>query len=284
MRRAPQGKPGIVRDEDGTLLGANLGYDYCAEHESGIGDIRFGFGLMPKGEHPETWGIARRTVTQVPAALKLVDQGDAGLAILYNPHESSEKYILEDLLKAPSKRVEVMKKNGKPFKNPKFEWVPGEFGSAWDSSGFAFRSTDREAVQEIWDALQAKDATVMLGGPDGWNPFGGAGIVIGIKSRFPPEVLDAQYEYDKEQYEVNKYMADSGIEELLKDSGKRWFALRPSRMAKGLTTKNGRKAEPGDICFWLNPMEQHKYNSGWWTLADLQAWAQNKGPVMKEAR
>ncbi|NWG20775.1 MAG: hypothetical protein HXY39_10660 [Chloroflexi bacterium] len=36
----------------------------------------------------------------------------------------------------------------------------------------------------------------------------------------------------------------------------------------------------GEIRFWLNPMDQELYRSGWFSIDDLIAWTHNHGPVM----
>lgn len=38
------------------------------------------------------------------------------------------------------------------------------------------------------------------------------------------------------------------------------------------------------IVFWLNPWEQRIHHSGWFTVEELELWAENKGPVMKEIK
>ncbi len=60
---------------------------------------------------------------------------------------------------------------------------------------------------------------------------------------------------------------------LLKESGKSWFSLQPSRFAYDTQTKH--------VTFLLNPFNQRAYNFGWYTLEELRLWAVNQGPVMK---
>lgn len=35
----------------------------------------------------------------------------------------------------------------------------------------------------------------------------------------------------------------------------------------------------GEIRFWLNPMDQESYRSGWFSIDDLIAWVHNYGPI-----
>jgi hypothetical protein len=36
----------------------------------------------------------------------------------------------------------------------------------------------------------------------------------------------------------------------------------------------------GDIRFWLNPIDQELYQSGWYTIDDLIAWTRGVGPII----
>lgn len=79
----------------------------------------------------------------------------------------------------------------------------------------------------------------------------------------------------KESHEAAAKLASdfaaTGVEAKLKAAGKRWYALSPRRF------------DDGRLMAWLNPMEQHEYNYGWFSIADLEMWAQGKGPVIKKA-
>ncbi|MBP9819936.1 hypothetical protein KBC79_04325 [Candidatus Woesebacteria bacterium] len=60
---------------------------------------------------------------------------------------------------------------------------------------------------------------------------------------------------------------------LLKESGKSWFSLQPSKFTYDPQTMR--------VTFLLNPFNQRAYNFGWYTLDELRLWAVNQGPVMK---
>ena len=60
------------------------------------------------------------------------------------------------------------------------------------------------------------------------------------------------------------------IEQELRKAGKRWFSIG-SRVIQD---------EDGTLRTWLNPMDQNKYNCGWFTFDDLRAWARDEGPVI----
>ena len=54
------------------------------------------------------------------------------------------------------------------------------------------------------------------------------------------------------------------IEQRLRHAGRDWFQLR----------------EEGDA-WLLNPVQQDRYNHGWFTLADLEEWVHDRGPIVK---
>ena len=61
MRRATYGRPRLVK-HDGLVLGINLGYGGCAEHERGIEGIQNAFGLQLDG----LVGYEARKITKLP--------------------------------------------------------------------------------------------------------------------------------------------------------------------------------------------------------------------------
>ena len=79
---------------------------------------------------------------------------------------------------------------------------------------------------------------------------------------------------DEDYFRLITVASETGIYKILKDAGKRFFALSPK-------WKDDNKEE---VVFWLNPIEQHIYNYGWFTVEDLKLWAKNEGPVMMEKR
>lgn len=56
----------------------------------------------------------------------------------------------------------------------------------------------------------------------------------------------------------------------LNDQGKEWYSLERWQWMDG------------DIRFWLNPTDQFTYRPGWYSIDELIAWAQNRGPVVVE--
>ena len=60
------------------------------------------------------------------------------------------------------------------------------------------------------------------------------------------------------------------VKSALTDQGKEWHSLERWQWMDG------------EIRFWLNPNEQDIYRAGWFSIDDLIAWAQDRGPIMIE--
>lgn len=56
----------------------------------------------------------------------------------------------------------------------------------------------------------------------------------------------------------------------LRDQGKEWRSLERWQYIDG------------QICFWLNPVDQSRYRMGWFSIDDLIQWSHDTGPVMIE--
>ncbi|MBX0328047.1 hypothetical protein K2Z83_10200, partial [Oscillochloris sp. ZM17-4] len=58
------------------------------------------------------------------------------------------------------------------------------------------------------------------------------------------------------------------LKSALDDQGKEWRSLERWQWMDG------------QIRFWLNPTDQVRYQSGWYTIDELMLWARNRGPVL----
>lgn len=59
------------------------------------------------------------------------------------------------------------------------------------------------------------------------------------------------------------------VKKALSDQGKQWRSLERWQWIDG------------QIHFWLNPTDQELYQLGWYTIDDLIAWTQDRGPVLR---
>lgn len=258
---------GLLKAEDGALIGINLGAGYCAEHEWGIKELRRVFGMTEDG-----YGLAKRTIRQIPTC-KDYDTREERSYVTFLATKKMSTLVCSPYMtaKVDNKNPELSSYNYKDQMNV-----------AWDEESFgiiAFSKEDKEAVKEIYDAIQKKDLAIWLGGG---GVFQNAGLVLAIVSRIPKENADTLRDADIDKERLLKAAKETGIEGLLKKVGKQWFALSP-KWTTAIHTADGRNIEDTKypVMFWLNPMEQQKYNAGWFTVENLELWAEDKGPVIK---
>lgn len=218
------------------LCGINLGYDHCAEHEWGIDILNCKFKVNTSDG---VFGIDKRKITTLPDNLFFEEKGNKKIIAC-----SSSHYIPDYMLKDE------------------------KLTTAWSERDFCIASTSHD-MNELWEAFQNLDIAIGLGGKS--NPFAGSGLIFMIVSNLPNATKQSMYNADKEYYDLQKDAHATGIYELLKEHGKKFFALSPAR------------DDDGSIRFWLNPYEQDKYNFGWYTLKDLQDWANDKGVIVRHA-
>lgn len=271
MRRACQDTDFI--EHDGELIGLCLGADYCAEHEWGIKGIHRQWGIPWKT--PGVYGFARRQVTVVPDFLRFLE--DKKEAILWadeihrdGPFPEKVKDFLEAVhcqelhLAKPDDRFETK-----------------DLVAAWDESGFAIRvrGDKKGFLKTLYEAALRKDLVICL--KHTGNPFSNAGLTLLISSKIPQDVVDRCRAGDVDHEEMIQAAKDTGVEDRLRKAGKQWFALSPKWAKEIKSTKDGEIKTTHPVIFWLNPMQQDKNNSGWYTVEQLDQWANNQGPIPK---
>jgi hypothetical protein len=280
MRRAYQ-DVGIYLDDNGSIIGAALGWDFTAEHEWGISYIKHAFGMQDEPTR-SCYGIECRTVTKVPKSLYFYEMKREwkdwnsktrrnrkssamfGYLVFHDwPRLASQDVTGEGLDSLMGSTIDIGDK---------------EVAAAWDSKSFAIRVCGEERIKQLrdlYEALQRCDAAIFMGGNTKNNPFSRSGLTVAIRSKLPQNVLEAHSKTDLERLELQEAMEQSGIEEILRKAGKGFYSLKPDYHKHDDGTK--------ELMFWLNPHEQHLYNYGWMSLDDLKDWAQNKGKVMKNS-
>ena len=248
-------------------LGVNLSADYCAEHEWGIKPLYAAFGIK---HDIKVYGLKKRKISKVPDSfvwVKLID-GREGFA--YRNYWYSDKPKAPEIAAAASLITDSEVKPYEVFDRPsrKMKANPVQLACAWSDNNFACLSkdpTDIKYLREIFEQFKKKNIVFTFS--SALPAFENAGLIIAIADRLPKEVTEAWAKADKDTHEIEKFVAKSGIRELLAKKGKKYFALSP------------RRDEDGSIRFWLNPYDQDKVNCGWFTLEQVREWADDKGPI-----
>lgn len=232
---------------DNEFVGFLLSADFTAEHEWGVDGILRSF------------NIDRTTIKdQVNDNVENIELG-------FKRNKDSQSL----------KILEGKKKGFYLFTNPNYtdydidflERVSFEEG-AWDGDDFSIYAENKENLEKILEAEKENDISITLVGTD--NPFGGGGLAILINSKIPKEEKEKRIKSEQDYIDLLVKVKKTGIEKLLKDNDKGYFALSP------------RLDEEGNLKFWLNPKEQRKNEAGWYTIEDLKLWVENKGPIPRE--
>lgn len=273
MRRAYY-DVGWMLDDAGRLQGVNLGYDRCAEHEWGIDTMLAAFGV-PKLEFP--LGVGDRTITRVPDRLKLVAYAakprdrrrkayPAMCLSLLDPWEHELDRGLDNTVKAHSLEFvgELSDRNHREC---------DDIVASYSQSGFALNVRGEANIARLKELLAAFDAKDIAIAVPWAKSFFRGGLAFVIASRMPQEAKAETLASDEAHRELQLAVQATGIHDTLEAAGRRFYGLAPDWFDDS----------KDELLFFLNPCEQKRYNFGWFTLADLQAWCEDKGPVVTDS-
>ena len=248
----------IHRGDDGRPFGFVLGADWVGQHEHGIEGIHALLGIGSTVP-----GISRRSMRSA------LPQGAACIA-----HAATDERAWVEISACPASAGAL-------------EASGNDIAAAWAEDGFRLVATgraEREAVKDLTAAVHAGDLAAYLGGG-----FDARGLVLLIVSCTPEAIKQEMMQHDLDKDRLASAALSTGIAERLKaaDSDEYgllrthgWFALSPawrdeaSRMGQPLETAH-------EVVFFLNPVHQDRFESGWFTVEELDAWTRGEGPVLR---
>ena len=294
MRGTTHNKLWLLEDDnEQSVVGVSLGADHCAEHEWGIGPLNEMLGIchtlgFGKRRDPETGpcGIERYTVGASHSVeediFSFASDHNYAFFLCWRPWKKDDSDF--------SNLTQTVKKGGWLFREcqPKRDWTAPlkrespiaedwEFSSAWHDSGFILLAPKKyeNRVKELYEAALRHDLAVWIG-PGG--PFSNGGLTLAIVSKIAQKHLDSMKEADEAAARLRKLFRESGIEQRLKEAGKKYFACSPS-----MVPEDEKRETKYKIICWLNPQDQEDNHYGWYTIEDLDLWAQGEGPVIENA-
>jgi len=243
-------------DLNGKIVGINLGYDFCAEHEWGIKGIRDHFGVGLSAEI----GIDARKATKCPEFIKLIVKKNESFIIcstMYRMYADQPDRIKDFEIRTIGSLTSMMSRA-----NDEGHYI----GSMWAEGEFAFGVRGQNAfMEELFNAFKSFDIVFTLTAAK----FKGTGLTFIIRSLIDKETEEECLQSDLKQKRLTDAVAKTGIREKLEDANCRYLALSPR-------WKDGKEEE---VIFWLNPMDQQKNNYGWMTIQDLEDWINGKGKI-----
>jgi hypothetical protein len=261
---------GWLTDEE-NIIGINLGADFCAEHEWGIKELREVLGI---DNDENVMGIERyRTKNPKMEGIFLIEENKSNAALIaVEPFEV--RWLVGRKLK-DYRELGLAKGE--------------ELATAWSKKDFGIRvhrPVNVKKLKKIYNAIQNKEAAVWIGGG---GVFQNAGLLIGLINQIPEHLKQQMYDSHVDAQKLKKASEKTGIKEkidafnaeykkthdILFDAPCDYYSLRPAWL-KGVHKSNH------PVMYWLNPREQKKNESGWYTVEDLEMWMEGKGPILKK--
>lgn len=278
MRRGRDGS--FWLDDSGRVIAANLGADYCSEHEWGIDDIRRSLGMPEKiplisssridrildflklNPGPNV-GIKNRKMKSLNGAKVVHNLDTKGINVKSGWGKSKKKHTMWGFAMVSEWIAERFDfKTLDEFYIPEKEQLIGH----WNKGNFGLLSEQKKYVEDLVQAFEKNDIAVWVGAG---GPFRNGGLIVAIVSRIPQDFLDEMSANDEDQIKLTQAAIDTGIYEKLDKAEKKYFALSPKWDSDA----------PGKVIFWLNPYDQKNNNFGWYTVEDLEDWIQGKGKI-----
>lgn len=246
---------GLIRNENGDVIGINMGWDFVSEHEWGTEKIRQLLGIQNTGNGPDRY-----------------------LATNFSNFYFEEREIngVTWYIVAVSSNYQGLEKTDYGQYLPQWFNEDQEVVAAWSgNSGFVFGVRDREVFEQVKAQIEA--GNIIVTGESIFaaesNPFSNAGLKVLFYMDIPEQWTNDWTEAHLGWARLDAAVKASGIKDRLKAADRRYFALSP----------RWSNDEETEFKFWLNPMKQDQYNSCWCTIEDLDAWINDEGPIPKNA-
>jgi hypothetical protein len=272
MRRGIHGV-GISYLDDGRLLGMNLGADFTAEHEFGIKNIIRDYAIDNRYD-----GIDKRIIRRAPLNQILVGKLSNKFSKI-KEGISKPRWGLISFMGNYTKSMypKITERLINDYElNPNYHGDSGLTGS-WDSQSFGIVMNNEDHINSIYDAIKSKDICIGLFDSSPKNPFSNSGLGIIIASRIPKQLADSWLKSDLNERALIKASEKTRIKKKLEKADLKFYALTPG----WLTELCNKRDSKYNVVYWLNPVDQHKHNCGWFTVEELLEWTKDKGPVIK---
>jgi hypothetical protein len=238
------------------LLGINLGSDYCAEHEQGIEGIYQSFGCIR--DDANYLGISRRIVREIPNNLVYIENKFKNRNY---SHLVLPRYTLSDV------------ENFTPV-----SYLPKELVTSWSKDSFGIsvykNKNYKKYLKEIYESFLKKDIAIYYVMKNPSNPFERPGLYLGITSKISEDDKKKMYELDFNSVCLKKEFDNSGIYDKLKRYEMPFLGLKPEWVKNFDREFN----TSYNIVCYLNTFSRD-YNSGWYTIEELDLWIQGVGPI-----
>lgn len=292
MRRAYNDYGLIVIDNK--FIGVSLGYDYCAEHEWGIRELKDMFGIPDSSKG--NMGVKSRTITKNPTLIfRNGNYQGAKHAALFTGYrwrsdEENAKYTPSDFVDYPKRILSDVEGDINWNRNKHNTKLQKEVRepviTAWSSNDFGIAvlgDQETEYLGELYEAFKANNVTIAVTNLRAKNPFAGSALCLLITDRIPQETLDQMYNADKEYYDREDYEEKIGMKKIIDKFGNKngyqglhyFMACSPKWISyDNAEAREEQKAKYGtqyDIMYWVNYSDDDN-NFGWFTVEEIREW------------
>lgn len=255
------------------IAGICLGYDRCAEHEWGIKPMNDALGINPNDKN----GVSTFLIKQFNDNQLYFKTGKKRITRNKKTYSIPYACLIFDAHGAAQDRH----KEDAPF-GCDLEFIAADMlddrqgiqgiMSRFDESAFqvtVFGKTNVDRLKDIHAAFLAKDLCIKMSGSA--TPFGGNGLCLVIASRIDEETRVFTYAKHQREKRLEAFVKKHAVEKKLKQAGVKLSSLMPKWT----------DASETDVSFFVNPIDP-KHQFGWFSLADVLALAEGRGPILKE--
>lgn len=291
MRKAGQDYGIIVIDDK--FIGISLGYDFCAEHEWGIKDIKRRFGIPELSK--KNLGVEARSISKNINCLvfKKETYKKKQFALLYTGYqyrtlEESKKNIPRDL---ENYKQDILWRAEYDEKHPSREGKKNDpIVTAWSSEAFGVGVMGEKEVgylEELYQAFNDVNITITYINITPNNPFSNSALCILIKDRIPEEFKKMMYDADKEYQDRIDYEKKIGMTKIIEKYGNKngykgfgyYCACSPKWI--DYDDEENRKAKKEefhtkyDIIYWVNYSDDDDTH-GYFSVEVIKEWLTGK--------
>jgi len=271
MKRSYQ-DVGWLFDTNGVMVGLSLGFDRRAEHVQGISPLlgllgvelpEYPIGLVDRQVNPALPGLRYLPYVSRPR-LSNRRSYPAALLLLTEPSVAPGEPELElarrfdvEFFHDPTHRLSL----------PEHDVV-----AAWGASGFAVHARGQAnlaLLQQLQDALLARDVAVLE--PPRLTGSPGPMKLLRM-SRLTPEDHAHLVERDLTTRELARAVDATGLIGQLEAAGCTYRTLTPAWFDDA----------KDEVIFYLDTNQPKLFNTGWFSLEELQQWAAGSGPVVRD--
>lgn len=276
------------------IYGLSLGFDFCAEHEWGIKELKRNLGIPDCTK--KTAGATSRLVQKVDninhGSFKVYARSGS-YSLYLSPKKGYHPYTvyyfeLVNYWNENQRNIANERRSKLLFAND-LQSGNKNVWTEWDSKEFRIVTTNKDLYDMLVGAMENKSLAVGMGKTT--NPFSRMPLTFVDLRFFSEEVLSEMKRLDTEAIDVKEYSdkhvkkfntlwekkrgTNPSFMEVTYLGGKKF--LNPEEIKK--LREEGR-ATKVKMLFWLNTND-NRYTSGWYTFEELLEWIEEKGRIMR---